>query len=102
MNNTKETETPDYYIVAEEWLYPTERGRDLVDDFDTYEDALARARELCKDEMFNFAQATRCDPSNPTAFISPDGSRQGVMIADNKGLDDWWYAAKIIPVRHGL
>lgn len=100
--NIDKVESPDYYIVSEEWLYPTESGREIAGDFDTYEEALRQAREMCKDEMFNFADATGCDPSNPEAFISRDGTQQGVMIADSKGLEEWWYAVKIIPVRHGL
>lgn len=100
--NLKKTNPPDYYVAVEEWLYPTESGREIAGDFDTYEEALRRAGRLCKDEMFNFADATGCDPSNPTEFVSPDGTQRGVMIADSKGLEEWWYAVKIVPVRHGL
>lgn len=100
--NIDKVGSPDYYIVSEEWLYPTESGRDLVGDFDTYEDALLAAKQKCEEEVYNFMDATKCDPTRPEAFISPDGSSQGVCITCANGLDDWWYAAKIIPVRHGL
>lgn len=100
--NIDKVESPDYYIVSEEWLYPTESGRDLVDDFDTYEDALLAAKKKCEEEMYNFLHATGCDPTHPEAFTDRDGSKQGVCITCLNGIDDWWYAAKIIYVRHGL
>lgn len=91
-----------YYILVEEWLYPTESGREVHDDYDSYEAALAKAKEFCEDEMYNFLHATGCDPTHPEAFINRDGSKQGVCITCLNGLDRWWYAVKIIPVEHGL
>ena len=92
-----------YYILVEEWLYPTESGRDVCDgSYDSYGAALAGAKEFCEDEMYNFAYATKCDPTHPEAFINRDGSKQGVCITCVNGLDEWWYAVKIIPVEHGL
>lgn len=91
-----------YYICMEEWLYPTESGRDFVEEYDTYEEALAKAKECCDSELYNFASATGCDPTRPEAFINKDGMKQGVCITCKDGLEEWWYAVKIIPVDHGL
>ena len=53
-----------YYIVVTEWLYPTESGRELCDDYDTYERALEVARQLVEDERRdNWSEATHTDPS---------------------------------------
>lgn len=91
-----------YYILMEEWLYPTESGREYVCDYDNIEDAIRYARKACMAENYNFAHACGCDPSSPDETVNKDGNTIGVIITDKKGLEDWWYAIKIIPVEHGF
>ena len=90
-----------YYIVVEEWLYPTEGGRDYIEDYDTFVEARAKALELVKSELHNFASATGCEPSAPDE-VQEDGRTAGIIITDKSGFEDWWYAVKIIPVAHGF
>lgn len=91
-----------YYVCMEEWLYPAESGREYLENYDSYEDALRKAMNRCEGEMANFAFATGCDPTRPRAFISEMGAKQGVCITCENGLDEWWYAVKIITVTHGM
>lgn len=43
-----------YYIVVNEWLYPTESGRDIIGDFDTLEEAEQVAAQQVEEERDNF------------------------------------------------
>lgn len=45
-----------YYIVVIEWNYPTESGRDIIDDFDTIEMARRVAKEQVDKEYDNFLE----------------------------------------------
>lgn len=88
-----------YYIVVTEWLYPTESGRDLYDDYDTYEEALEVARQIVEDERRdNWSEATNTDPY--TIDFSRDSN--GYIITAKNGLEEWWFQAKIIKVNYGL
>jgi hypothetical protein len=88
-----------YYIVVTEWLYPTESGRDLCGDYDTYEQAMEVAKQLVEAERKdNWCEATRTDPSTVDYYIDSDG----YIITDVSGLEDWWFQAKVIKVRYGL
>jgi hypothetical protein len=88
-----------YYVVITEWLYPTESGRDLGGDYDTYDEALNVARQLVEDECRdNWSEATHTDPST----IDFNSDSNGYIITDKSGLEDWWFQAKIIKVGYGL
>jgi hypothetical protein len=88
-----------YYVVVTEWLYPTESGRDLCGDYDTYEQALEVARQLVEDERRdNWFDATCTDPST----IDFNNDSNGYIITVKNGLEEWWFQAKIIKVNYGL
>lgn len=88
-----------YYVVITEWLYPTESGRDLCGDYDTYEQALNVSRQLVDDECkYNWSEATHTDPS----IIEFNCNSNGFIITDKSGLEKWWFQAKIIKVNYGL
>jgi hypothetical protein len=88
-----------YCIVVTEWLYPTESGRDLEGDYDTYEQAIEAARQLVEDERRdNWTEATHTDPTTVDYYIDSDG----YIITDKSGLEDWWFQAKVIKVNYGL
>ena len=91
-----------YYTCMEEWCYPAESGREYIGDFDTLEEALREAGERCRTEVYNFARKTGCDPTPPEAFISGDGTKQGVCMTCKNGLDKWWHAVKVYRMEHGL
>lgn len=92
MNNNK------YYIVVTEWLYPTESGREAMSDWDSFADALKECEDLVFKEIRNYWEATCCDPTP----ISLNSTKDGYLITDNKGLEDWWFQAKIIEVKYGI
>ena len=48
----------EYYIVVNEWNYPTESGRELIGDFDTREAASKEAECQYKAEYDNFLDVT--------------------------------------------
>ena len=43
-----------YYIVMNEWNYPTESGRKFIGDFDDIQDAEYHAKDECEREYDNF------------------------------------------------
>ena len=47
-----------YYIVMNEWNYPTESGRDFVGDIDTRAEAARIAEAECDKEFDNFQTVT--------------------------------------------
>lgn len=93
-----------YYAVFLEWLYPTESGRDFLDDFDTEEDALEAAKKACEDELRNYGAACGGDalPPSPYASTAPNASPQGYCLTAKNGIDEWWFAAKVLPVKYGM
>ena len=87
-----------YYIVVTEWLYPTESGREVFNDFDDYDEALETAYSLVKDEIENFTEATKCEPTPIIYSLNTDG----YIITDKNCLKDWWFQAKIVEVDYGI
>ena len=87
-----------YYVVVTEWLYPTESGREAMSDWNTFEEALNECHTLVLDEVYNYSEATNCDPTQ----ISLNSNQNGYLITDSKGLEDWWFQAKIIEVEYGI
>ena len=45
-----------YYIVFNEWNYPTESGREFIGDYDTRLDAEFAAKSECDNEEDNFLE----------------------------------------------
>lgn len=84
-----------YFIVHEEWNYPTESGREFVDDFDTYDKALAKAMQLCEDEMQNFCDSIKGDCLDPEELGGPN---KGVILTSKMGLDPFYYACRITEI----
>ncbi len=91
-----------YFIVVNEWLYPTESGRDFVCIYDVYEQALNRAKYECANELSNYEDACGCDALQPDPVEDWDGVPSKFVITAKNGLDEWWFSSKIIAVEHGL
>jgi hypothetical protein len=87
-----------YYIVVTEWLYPTESGREVMSDWNTFEEALNECHTLVLEEVYNYTDVTNCDPTP----ITLNSNQNGYLITDGKGLEDWWFQAKIIEIDYGL
>ena len=44
----------EYYLVINEWNYPTESGREFIGDFDDIQEAEYNAKSECEREYENF------------------------------------------------
>ena len=84
-----------YFIVVEEWNYPYESGREIAEIYDTYDEALEKAKSLCEDEMDNFCDNIGGDCLNPEEL---GGVNKGVIITSKMGLDNFYYACRIFEV----
>lgn len=92
-----------YYAVFTEWLYPTESGRDFLDDFDTEADALEAAKKACEDERMNYGVACGAEALPPSLYADAASTPpRGYCLTAKNGLDEWWFAAKVIPVAYGM
>ena len=69
-----------YFIVTQEWLYPTESGRDLVGDFDTLEEALEVAKELYEEERDNFLKVNKTICNMLSGPIMEDEGIRGYIL----------------------
>jgi len=56
-----------YYIVFNEWNYPTESGREFVGDFDSSMDAEFAALSECSKEEHNFLKVNGSVAKGPMA-----------------------------------
>jgi len=83
-----------YYLVVEEWNYPTESGREVyADTFDTKAEALAKCELIAKDEFVtNFAAAVGQDA------LPPGRCEDGTLVTTKMGLDPFYYYARVITV----
>lgn len=90
---------PPYYIIMEEWLYPTESGREPVDvTFDTEEEALEFTESLGENELVTFEMQTREDPLAPQRHLPTCGDNGGTIVTSKNGLDPWYYAARVYKI----
>lgn len=101
-----------YYVVVEEWLYPTESGRNIIGAFDVSsqasdqaESVLLKARELAEAEEENFEINCKVDCLPATQYCNVNGYNAnmskdeiGYIITSKIGLDNWYYAVRIIPI----
>lgn len=86
-----------YYLVTTEWLYPTESGRDVVEfTYDTKEEAFAKCKKLCEEEVDNFREV--CEATSPEITAWEDSC--AYLAADDDGIE-WWFGAKVIEVSYG-
>lgn len=90
---------PPYYIIIEEWLYPTESGREPVDvTFDTRDEALEFSETLGEKELEAFENQTGVDPLNPQRYVPACGDIGGTIVTAKNGLDPWYYAARVYKI----
>jgi hypothetical protein len=86
-----------YYLVAEEWNYPTESGRDPHPlTYDTLGDALAACRGLAEENAADFAASTGMD------CLPPQQCGDGVIVTTKTGLDPFYYYARAVRVEPEL
>lgn len=87
-----------YYLIVEEWNYPTESGRDPHPlTYDTLEAALAACYALAGENVGDLAASTRMDCLPPQQCGS-----DGVIVTTKTGIDPFYYYARVIRVEPGL
>jgi hypothetical protein len=100
----------EYYVVVQEWLYPTETGIEkpeplaaLASCTDDIAAAREEARGLAETAAASFAQGAGTDPTpvEELADRYPDEAAVFLVTAKN-GLDEWWFAAKVVKVTFGV
>ena len=90
---------PEYYIVFQEWLLPTESGRDPCEHtFDSLDEAREYAVDTCRGEEENFRRASGGD-CLPAAWCEPaNGDAGSAMLTAKNGLDPWYVAFRVFRV----
>ena len=87
-----------YYIVMNEWKYPTNSGRTYIGDYDTEEEAMYHAQEECEGEYDNFLNITNGEyyekGSGPiyNAYVECEG----YAMHSSKDKDNDYYFRSII------
>lgn len=90
-----------YYMVVAEWSYPTGGGSILKNPTcGSLDDALKMCDKICDDEIETFSGFT--DPLWPARMLNSEHKECGTCITAKNGLDEWWFAAKVIEVRFGM
>lgn len=83
---------PPYWLVWEEWCYPTESGREPHPvTFDTEAGALAACMELADAERANF-------DANGMDGLPPARYGDGFIITTKMGLDPFYYYARFMKI----
>lgn len=82
-----------YYLVVEEWNYPTESGRDpSLLTYDSRDEAMSACHEMVEAERDNFIAATGMD------CLPPEQCDTGFILTTRMGLDPYYYLARVVPV----
>lgn len=82
-----------YYLVVEEWNYPTESGHDVFDrTYDSKEEALAMCEYLASLESVTFHANAKQDALPPEQYYT------GYIITTKAGLDPFYYYARVVEV----
>lgn len=89
-----------YYLVVTEWLYPTESGHDVEPlTFDTRDEAIQECRTVCDTELVANYRDVCGDAMYPGLLRDkPSDEPKGYIILPKNGLDEWFFAAKIVEV----
>lgn len=94
-----------YYIVVIEWNYPTESGRDIIDDYDTLEEAREAAKEQYENEFQNFKEVNDGNIYMAACGETVDRHTQectGFVLNSSEYEDEnMWFRSRIITVEHG-
>lgn len=86
-----------YYIVVEEWNYPTESGRNILTDFTDEEGAFDLAKDIAEAETRNFFENTAEDPLPPAQYEPMNGDVGGYLIT-GKDDSDMFYCTRVFRV----
>lgn len=97
----KKVPAREYFILVEEWEYPNSMGRKAFGTYANRDETMALAQKFADIETCKFASLTGCDPFMGGKFGDGNGCA-GFCLTDRKGLEGWWYCAKVVPVPEGI
>ena len=88
-----------YFIVMNEWNYPTESGREFVGDYSTEGEAVLAAEAEYNKELDNFQEVTHDFYSEASGvFNNDDGSIAGFIMHSSQWEEhDFMFRSVIIP-----
>lgn len=88
-----------YYLLVDEWNYPTESGREPHSEtFDTLDGALRFAKNTAEAEEPTFEDCTGLDCLCAEECAPSNGDCGSVMVTCKNGLDPWYFATRVIKV----
>lgn len=87
-----------YFVLVEEWLIPSESGREALETtYDTLDEALEAAREYLEKERKSYS-ATGFKFTSPVKY-----GELSYIMTPGEGQDDEWYdCVKIVPIAYGI
>lgn len=89
-----------YYILVEEWNYPTENGREPVGiTFDDKDEALKYARFMCEKEDENYCEATGCDSLPAGHCVDDENGKEGYILTDKNGVEPFYYFVRLFEIK---
>ena len=88
-----------YFVLVEEWLVPTESGRDVIAlTFDTLDEALDGARDHLERQKRDFESCTGLKCTPPEQY----GNLMYIMTPAEGQDDEWYDCVKIVPITYGV
>lgn len=88
----------EYYIVMNEWNYPTELGREFIGDFDDAQDAEYHAKDECEREYDNFLSNTNGEYYREASgrMVDAYGNCEGYILHSSKDESEDFFFRSII------
>lgn len=84
-----------YYIVMNEWLYPTESGREYIDDYDTLAIASVMAKFQYEKELPNFLEVNS-EIYTQGECINSKGECEGYLITSSQYEEESMFFRSVI------
>ena len=89
-----------YFVLVEEWLVPTESGREaLPDTYDTLDEAQEAAMDYLKSRMKDFSFSISMKVCHPAMH---DGGLLCIMDPAEGQDEEWYDCVKIVPIPYGI
>lgn len=89
-----------YFIVVDEWNYPTSSGREVIGDYDTLEEAKSVANFEYDNEYSNFIEVNGETYEEACGeVVGENGESTGFIINSSKNeTENMWFYSRIIHV----
>lgn len=85
-----------YYILVNEWNYPTESGREIIGDFDDLQDAEYHAKDECEREFDNFQEVCKDYYRDGSGYFNDGNSTGYIMHSSQDESMDFFFRSVVI------